>query len=317
MESIGRWEPKKEHHGSQFLEGKQTTSMEPSSNQVENKFTLIILLKLDYSTVNKYLCESKEACMNKLEEVKKNYQEKGIDFSSNYEYSIEEKEDIKNIDNPNEYIANSQEDLTKTIGEEHSKALIEIQKSQATKELRILEYSRKTYEENKKDLQYYIDRKESLNIEDEVKKESEKADIERAKINTEKINNIVKDVSNNANKMMADMNVAIASISNNVEEGSEYVIKQVKSAKESAINKIKQLSRKKVTEAKENIESECKTEGNNKGMKLAEEYNKLLEDKANAMVSLKNKTTSKAKAKAEAALQKAKLAIMALTGISL
>lgn len=144
--------------------------------------------------------------------------------------------------------------------------------------------------------------------EKEIEEKSKNKAIDKAKQKAQKF-------IESANKLIDKSNESINKIMKHAEEGIEWV--------QSNINKEIARSEKNIRDGLESgyqsvendIDTFCKAEGEKIAVKLISQYNKLIEEQAKGIVDKKNKAESKAKIKANAAIQKAKLKVFAMLGL--
>ena len=118
-----------------------------------------------------------------------------------------------------------------------------------------------------------------------------------------------------ANKIIEKSNEAIGKIMEHSAEGVDWLQKNIDKEISRAESNIKDNLENGLKTISKDIDLYCKNEGNKIGSKLVSKYNKLLEEQAKDIVDKKNKAESKAKIKANASIQKAKLKIFALIGL--
>lgn len=326
---LGRWDPMPDHHGRQFMEGKQTSAITPEGYPDEETggypFIFVIKNKED-NTEERYPCMDEAGANQK----KTLFEER---FNATMEQmwaggdmpipSIDEKYTLEIIQKPpvSQQQGDSEEDTNQQEEYQNNNSQ-QPQPSKKEDPLEILaikeaEVTQKVFEDNVMSLSDCIAIKEDLNMED------------MAQQSFNEINEI-------SNKMMSSalngMNGAIAKIGkyseqitqqgldqiNKVaEEGSDYCNKQNAALQEAANKRISQSKAVANNALNKEIDSMAAASGLQKGLQMANEVNAKIQDQAAKIVNEKKKLIAAAKTKAEAALQKAKLAIMAMTGISL
>ena len=152
-------------------------------------------------------------------------------------------------------------------------------------------------------------------IEDQIKKQQEETD-ENNKNNT--IDNAKKKAQKyieSANKLVEKSNDAINKIMEHAAEGVDWVQTNINKEIARAEKNVKDGLEKGYKNIETDIDTFCKGEGEKIAVKIISQYNKLIEEQAKDIVDKKNKVEKKAKIKADAAIQKAKLKIFALIGL--
>jgi len=100
-----------------------------------------------------------------------------------------------------------------------------------------------------------------------------------------------------------------------VQGNAMSIASTVGKAKDKEIDAYQQLSNEKLKEYKNTIEEKAKQRGYEQAVKDIKKYNKQLEKQAKNIFNKQKKNESKAKVKAKAAIQKAKLQIAAMLGL--
>lgn len=98
-------------------------------------------------------------------------------------------------------------------------------------------------------------------------------------------------------------------------EGAEWIQQNVDKAIASVINAIQKELDTAYKKAEEKVDKFCENEGNKKGAKLVEQQNNAIKKSAKNIIDEKIKAEKKAKIKADALIQKAKLQLFALIGL--
>lgn len=384
---LGRWEPMPDHHGIQFMEGKQTSVITPEGYPDDgnggNSFVFVVKNKED-NTEERYPCMDEAAANQKkalFEERFKSTMEQmwsGGDMpmpSIDDKYTLEivqnspvsqqqestenttQQEESQNnnsqqsqlssqagdlqnvvgnnISSLNSSIASQQSQLSSQIGDSQkavgdtvnslSNSIGSVQSQLSSKlenpqeilAIKTAEIAQKAFEDNVMSLGDCIAIKEDLNIEDVTQK-------------------AVNEMNESSNKLMSSalsgMSGAMAKIGEYSEkitqqgtdqinklagEGSDYCNKQKAALQEAANKRVSQAKAVANNALNMEITTMAAASGLQKGLQMANEVNAKIQEQAAKLVNEKKKLEAAAKTKAEAALQAAKLAIMALTGISL
>lgn len=118
-----------------------------------------------------------------------------------------------------------------------------------------------------------------------------------------------------AQKIAAKSAETVAKITSHVAEGAEWVQQNVDKEIARAEKNITQELETGYKKIEKDIDDFCQDEGDKIGTNIVRLYNKALEKQAKKIVDEKKKVEKKAKIKADAAIQKAKLKIFALIGL--
>lgn len=135
---------------------------------------------------------------------------------------------------------------------------------------------------------------------------------------SKKIKNIqekLKKASDSANKILAKSAEVISEIMTHAIEGPAWLQQQIDKEVSRAVQNVTKELDTAYKSAAEDIDRFCENEGYKIGTKVVKQYNNALEVVAKDVVDKKNKIEQKAKTKAKAAIQKAKLKIFALIGL--
>ena len=152
-------------------------------------------------------------------------------------------------------------------------------------------------------------------VEGQIKKEKDETDEKNKNKAADNAKQKAQKFIESANKLIEKSNEAIGKIMEHSAEGVEWV--QINLNKE--ISRVEKNIRDGLEAGYKSIESDidvfCKGEGEKIAVKLIKEYNKTIEEQAKKITDNKNKVEKKAKIKADAAIQKAKLQLFALIGL--
>lgn len=340
---LGRWEPMPDHHGIQFMEGKQTSAITPEGYPDDgNSFVFIVKNKED-NTEERYPCMDEAAANQKkalFEERFKATMEQMWSGGDMPMPSIDDKYTLEIVQNsPVSQQQESTEDTTQQgesqigdsqnvvgdtvnslnngIGSAQSQLSSKLENPQEILAIKTAEIAQKTFEDNVMSLGDCIAIKEDLNMEDVTQK-------------------AVNEMNESSNKLMSNalsgMSGAMAKIGEYSEkitqqgtdqinklagEGSDYCNKQKAALQEAANKRVSQAQAVANNALNMEINTMAAASGLQKGLQMANEVNTKIQEQAAKLVNEKKKLEAAAKTKAEAALQAAKLAIMAMTGISL
>lgn len=337
---LGRWNPMPDHHGRQFMEGKQTSAITPEGYPDEETggypFVFVVKNKED-NTEERYPCMDEAGANQKktlfeqrfnatMEQMWSGGDKPMPSIDDKYTLEIvqkppvsqqQESEENTNQQGESSSIKDNINSLNDSIATQQSQLASKIENPQEILAIKEAEVAQKAFEDNVMSLSDCIAMKEDLNMEDVTQ-------------------NAFNEINASANKLMSSalngMNGAIAKISkyseqitqqgldqvNKVaEEGSDYCNKQSAALQEAANKRVSQAKAIANNAMNVEIDSMAAASGLQKGLQKANEVNAKIQDQAAKIVNEKKKLIAAAKTKAEAALQKAKLAIMAMTGISL
>ena len=383
---LGRWEPMPDHHGIQFMEGKQTSAITPEGypdDGTGGSFVFVVKNKED-NTEERYPCMDEAAANQKkalfeerfkstmeqmwsggdmpmpsiddkytLEIVQNSpvsqqqestenttQQEESQNNNSQQLQSLSQIGDAKNLvgDNINSLsdsigsvqsqslsqigdaknlVGDTVNSLSNSIGSVQSQLSSKLENPQEILAIKTAEIAQKAFEDNVMSLGDCIAIKEDLNMEDMTQK-------------------AVNEMNESSNKLMSNalsgMSSAMAKIGEYSEkitqqgtdqinklagEGLDYCNKQKAALQEAANKRVSQAQAVANNALNMEITTMAAASGLQKGLQMANEVNAKIQEQAAKLVNEKKKLEAAAKAKAEAALQAAKLAIMALTGISL
>ena len=116
-------------------------------------------------------------------------------------------------------------------------------------------------------------------------------------------------------KIVAQSTKTVGEITSHILEGAEWIQHNVDKEIARAEKNIKQELETGYKKIEKDIDDFCQDEGDKIGANIVRIYNKKLQNQAKNIVDQKNKIEKKAKIKANAAIQKAKLEIFALIGL--
>ena len=355
---LGRWEPMPDHHGIQFMEGKQTSVITPEGYPDDgnggSSFVFIVKNKED-NTEERYPCMDEAAANQKkalfeerfnatmeqmwsgadmpmpsiddkytLEIVQNppvSQQQESTENTTQQEESqnknSQQSQPLSQIGDPQKAVGDTVNSLNNGIGSVQSQLSSKLENPQEILATKTAEIAQKTFEDNVMSLSDCIAIKEDLNMEDVTQ-------------------NAINELNESSNKMMSNalsgMSGAMAKIGEYSEkitqqgtdqinklagEGSDYCNKQKAALQEAANKRVSQAQAVANNALNMEINTMAAASGLQKGLQMANEVNAKIQEQAAKLVNEKKKLEAAAKTKAEAALAAAKLAIMALTGISL
>ena len=173
-----------------------------------------------------------------------------------------------------------------------------------------------TFNQNKKslsDLMGEIDssaEEQQEKAEEDAKKESEEKKKKSAKEKLDKVKNSVGGAIDKVNKGMAN-------ICAYVEAGPKWLLTKTNALLDEQVKFVTDQTDAAIKSVQKGVDEFCEARGQAIGEKMAEKYNKKLEVQAKDKIVKIEKQKKKAKTKANTAIQKGILKIMAMTGIAI
>ena len=178
------------------------------------------------------------------------------------------------------------------------------------------EQMQKTFDEEKTTLAAEM-KKFNCTAEERIEQQEKEADEAAEKSHKNSLNAKLSSLNTTMAKATANINDKMSSIAKYMGEGPDWVANQISKAIDDA-----------VSSANANVDNICanitagvnefaEAQGKAAGHALAQQYNKIIENQARKTFNMMEENKSKAKIKAFTALQKAKLKIMALTGVNI
>jgi len=125
----------------------------------------------------------------------------------------------------------------------------------------------------------------------------------------------LKKASDSANKVLTKSAATINEIMTHAIEGPDWLQKQIDKEISRAVQSVKKELDTSYESASKDIDKFCTNEGYKIGAQIVKQYNNAIDVVAKNTVDKQNKIKQKAKTKANAAIQKAKLKIFALIGL--
>lgn len=325
---LGRWNPMPDHHGRQFMEGKQTSAITPEGYPDEETggypFVFVVKNKED-NTEERYPCMDEAGANQKKALFEQRFNSTMEQMWAGGEMpmpSIDEKYTLEIVKkSPVSQQQESDED-TNQQGESQNNNSQQPQPSKKEDPLERLaikeaEIAQKTFEDNVMSLSDCIVIKEDLNMEDVTQKSFNEINEKANKLMSSSLNGISGAIAKIGKYSEQITKQGAEQINKVIEEGSDYCNKQKAALQEAANKRVSQAEAVANNALNKEIDSMAAASGLQKGLQMANEVNAKIQDQAAKIVNEKKKLEAAAKTKAEAALQKAKLAIMAMTGISL
>lgn len=152
-------------------------------------------------------------------------------------------------------------------------------------------------------------------VENQIKKEKDETDEKNKNNAADKAKQKAQKYIESANKLIEKSNDAIGKIMEHAAEGVDWVQTNLNKEAERAEKNIKDGLETGYKSIESDIDVFCKGEGEKIAIKLIKEYNKTIEEQAKKITDNKIKAEKKAKIKANALIQKAKLQLFALIGL--
>lgn len=370
---LGRWDPMPDHHGRQFMEGKQTSAITPEGYPDEDTggypFIFVIKNKED-NTEERYPCMDEAGANQKktlfeqrfnatmeqmwaggdmpmpsidekytLEIIQKppvSQQQEESEEDTNQTNKVVENGSNINIDNINDVTQKSLSEINEASSKMMSNTLNEmsgtipnignyseqlqsfkIESPQEILAIKEAEMAQKVFKDNIMSLSDCIAIKEDLNMEDIAQQSFNEINDLSNKMMSSALNGMNGAIEKIGKYSEQITQQGLDQINKVVEEGLDYCNKQNAALQEAANKRVSQAKAFANNALNKEISSMAAASGLQKGLQMANEVNAKIQEQAAKIVNEKKKLIAAAKTKAEAALQKAKLAIMAMTGISL
>ena len=178
------------------------------------------------------------------------------------------------------------------------------------------EQMQKTFNEEKTTLAKEM-KKFNITAEDRIEEQSKKSKEDAEKSNKKSLAAKLSSLNTSVSKTTTAINDKVSSIAKYIAEGPEWVSNQISKALEESLSNLNTSIDNTCESINNGVEEFAKSQGKTAGKKLANQYNKIIEKQARKTYNIMQENISKAKIKAFTALQKAKLKIMALTGVNI
>ena len=178
------------------------------------------------------------------------------------------------------------------------------------------EQMQKTFNEEKTTLAKEM-KNFNITAEDRIEEQSKKSEEDAEKSNKKSLAAKLSSLNTSVSKTTTAINDKVSSIAKYIAEGPEWVSNQISKALEESLSNLNTSIDNTCESINNGVEEFARSQGKTAGKKLANQYNKIIEKQARKTYNIMQENKSKAKIKAFAALQKAKLKIMALTGVNI
>ena len=320
---LGRWEEMPDHHGKQFMEGKQTSAITPEGYPDDETGGFPFIFKVTHKETNhseQYPCmdeaeanQKKSLFEQRFNDQKAKRWPNGKSLDETYTLEIIQKSPIIN----NDYSGGGGD----SGGSQGNSQSNQNQNQEQSPEERLAakeaEVAAKVAKDNTKTLGECIASKEDINMEDAAAELLQKSSEMMAKSSMAAISAMsgaagsISGYSNQLTQQGTDQVNKVAA------EGSDYCKKQNDANQAAAAERVSGATAAANAQINNAIDSMAQASGAQKGLEMANKVNQALEEQAAKLVNDKKKMEAAAATKAEAALAAAKLAIMAMTGISL
>ena len=181
---------------------------------------------------------------------------------------------------------------------------------------KLKEEMQKTFDEKKTTLAKEME-KFNVNSEELIEKEQAKIDGEIEKLQQSKLASQISSLNKSMAKVTSQINKKMSSITKYVAEGPQWVSNQISKTIDEQFSILDQQVENTRNDINTYISDFAEGQGKNAGEKLAAQYNKIIANTAKKTHNMIEESKSKAAIKAFTGLQKAKLKIMALTGVNI
>jgi len=319
---LGRWEAMPDHHGKQFMEGKQTSAITPEGYPDDETGGFPFIFKVTHKETNhteQYPCmdeaeanQKKSLFEQRFNDQKAKRWPNGKSLEETYTLEIIQKSPVVNNDYSGGGESGGSQDTSQSNQNQNQEQSPE--ERLAAKEA---EVAAKVAKDNTKTLGECIASKEDINMEDAAAELAKKSSEMMAKGSMAVISAMsgatssISGYSNQLTQQGTDQVNKVAA------EGSDYCKKQNDANQAAAAERVSGATAAANAQMNNAIDSMAQASGAQKGLEMANKVNQALEEQAAKLVNDKKKMEAAAATKAEAALAAAKLAIMAMTGISL
>lgn len=180
----------------------------------------------------------------------------------------------------------------------------------------VKQYTQKAFNDNKITFAKALE-EVSVNQEDTSKATDDENDTASDENQKKSLLQKAADVKKSIDKFTQQIQLAVSDAAKYTAEGPKWLSQKINTYLENEIKSMDESLDKKKAEMFESHDKWCQAQGEKAGKKLADEYNKVLRKTAKSQYDKIKKVNAEAKALTFSAKQKAKLKIMALTGINI